>query len=1621
MKKILSLLSVLLLAIAGMYGQQPAPGILNYQGVARNSVGNVLVNKNITLRLTIRDGSAAGPTVYAETRPVTTNPFGLFNVQLGSPGATSVTGSIPAVPWGVGLKYIQVEIDPNGGSSFINIGTAQLASVPYALYASTANDLVLPFIRTQADNGVLFSITNSGNNTGSRAIEGATNSTQGNAFAVVGTVTNAAPGGFSTGVRGINNGTGALGIGVWGSQAGTGYGVYATTSGGWALRAETNSGVGVYGQSGTGIGVQGVSNTGSAGVFNNTNAGNAAVTLTASSNGTGDVFSATTTGTGNRAGLFQNNNAANTQHVLAVNNAGGAGHSINSTTAGTGSAGLFNINNAASTATALQATTVGTGGAGSFTINNAAATADALTATTNGGATSWALRATSNGAQGAGIFTYNNTGGAANAVRIMNNGSGIGMFASTSGTGNAGRFDNTNATNAAATLLVNNNGLGNTGFFASTNNTNNTSVLQVESNGAVGSRGIRSLHTGTGSPLELSILNATSNNNVFSSTQTGLGRSGLVQIINASNTDFALEVFTAGSGWAGRFSSNNATPRALWTTGALRLAGINEGLNRVLTSIDALGNAQWQPIGAIGIVGGTGTLNRVAKWTPDGFNIGNSLTWDDGSRVRTGLGPTWTDNNTLTLTNTSVTGNDAVLSLQGNSGGGNSSGIYLEDATNRTHLTVNSYNAASGAKLMTWDGANLNVGINTATPNAQAKLHVDGSGAEFPYAILATSRTGTASFNTHGIWADGSWRGVYGTNLSTVARFRSIGVQGVAGGSNYSVEAVGVWAQANGTGTAGVNNYGLYATASGASGQNYAAWMNGTVRITDGTEGAGRVFTSDAGGNGSWQTPAGAGIVSGSGTLNYVPKWTPDGNTLGNSQIRDDGTRVSIGNPTFNEPNSVNIYPTSVTSPDASLQIGSTGQIFGMYTEDASGKMHFTANNPSIQAGVKIMTLDDDGVNGVGIGTVSPVAKLHALSAPASGGPDAILGESNNTDAGAVAIRGVITSTAPGAFSVGVRGINNGTSGFGIGVHGSQAGSGWGVYGTTPSGIGVVGASNSGTGVLGVSSTGLAGNFENSNPANTTTALRGFNSASNVGAAGIRAYSVNPVGTGYPGEATHAALIAAATDGVGIVTSSPDNYGLRAGSVLNHAIYGENFGGAGFAGVFGAGLFPGSNGVAGNAAAGTGAGGYFTGGTTALRTLGGVELTGINEAPNRILTTVSGTGQATWEDAATAGLVSGSGTLNFVPRWTPNGTTLGNSLIQDNGNATAVSAGVDDDNSLSIGQSPTAPEPSLLFRGFPDAAGIFLENSTGKLHLTVNNDAATGDKGLTIDDDAPTTDRTSVGIGTANPNAKLDVTSTFNVGFAVPSVAPSASGIVVQQNVVTGANSGIQAYANGATAEQYGVFGVVGGSSGNNVGGLFLSQTASAGTNYGIFARASGGANNYAGYFQGTVAIADGTQGTGYVFTSDASGNGSWQDLITPNIGIGLRTVAGGTSYPIGTTTVTQWATITHENGGANYNNVTGEYTITVSGVYQINASMSFQPANAGFISIQTAINGIFDNENALPVAVIGQYMMPQLSYLKQLTAGDVVTVRINNGTGAAQSPNTTFLANNFSVQLIHR
>jgi len=131
------LLTVLMFTFIAVV-QAQVPQKLNYQGVARNESGSPITYQNITVRISIIDSAAGGQIVYRETRRVMTNYVGLFNILIGSSGATNVLGSIQDVNWPTGRKHIKLEIDPNGLNNFSLAGITELQSVPYALSALPA-------------------------------------------------------------------------------------------------------------------------------------------------------------------------------------------------------------------------------------------------------------------------------------------------------------------------------------------------------------------------------------------------------------------------------------------------------------------------------------------------------------------------------------------------------------------------------------------------------------------------------------------------------------------------------------------------------------------------------------------------------------------------------------------------------------------------------------------------------------------------------------------------------------------------------------------------------------------------------------------------------------------------------------------------------------------------------------------------------------------------------------------------------------------------------------------------------------------------------------------------------------------------------------------------------------------------------------------------------------------------------------------------------------------------------------------------------------------------------------------------------------------------------------------
>jgi len=124
------LLTTLALLISAMLFAQ-APALIPYQAIARNAAGEPLASSTLNARFTIHDGTATGTSLWQELQTVSTSALGLFTVQLGS------SVSLANVNWANGAKFMQVEIDL--GSGFVDIGTQQLLSVPYALHAGSVH------------------------------------------------------------------------------------------------------------------------------------------------------------------------------------------------------------------------------------------------------------------------------------------------------------------------------------------------------------------------------------------------------------------------------------------------------------------------------------------------------------------------------------------------------------------------------------------------------------------------------------------------------------------------------------------------------------------------------------------------------------------------------------------------------------------------------------------------------------------------------------------------------------------------------------------------------------------------------------------------------------------------------------------------------------------------------------------------------------------------------------------------------------------------------------------------------------------------------------------------------------------------------------------------------------------------------------------------------------------------------------------------------------------------------------------------------------------------------------------------------------------------------------------
>lgn len=148
MKKLFTLLAfvVTLITVA------QAPQGFNYQATVRNTAGVLITNQNVLFKVNILLDSQNSVPVYSETHFITTDDLGHVSFVVGS--GTTLTGTFSSIDWSAGIYYLSIEL--NTGAGLVNMGTSQLYSVPYALYAQTAGT-------TSTNNQNLQDVLSNGN------------------------------------------------------------------------------------------------------------------------------------------------------------------------------------------------------------------------------------------------------------------------------------------------------------------------------------------------------------------------------------------------------------------------------------------------------------------------------------------------------------------------------------------------------------------------------------------------------------------------------------------------------------------------------------------------------------------------------------------------------------------------------------------------------------------------------------------------------------------------------------------------------------------------------------------------------------------------------------------------------------------------------------------------------------------------------------------------------------------------------------------------------------------------------------------------------------------------------------------------------------------------------------------------------------------------------------------------------------------------------------------------------------------------------------------------------------------------------------------------------------------
>jgi len=323
-------------------------------------------------------------------------------------------------------------------------------------------------------------------------------------------------------------------------------------------------------------------------------------------------------------------------------------------------------------------------------------------------------------------------------------------------------------------------------------------------------------------------------------------------------------------------------------------------------------------------VDGSGTLNTVAKWTPDGNTLGDSNITDNGTTIN-------------------ITSSASYFEVRASGGSEFQTNVlFTARATTENILHIDDgledglANAGGSGQILSststgvlWIDQLPSGLVYKGTWDALTNASADGplaSGVGTPGNYYIVKIAGTTNLDGNNTWEIGDWAVFSSTNV-----WQEIDNQNIFSGSG-TANTMTKWTGTQSLGDSNITDNGTTidigdstatTVAFSNTGNAEVAASVGTWRFnnTDVSFSPGvQLMDASAGPGTAGQVLSSTGAqvlwtdtVDGSGTLNTIPKWTPDTDTLGDSNITDDGATITLTS------TSVDINTTNTTITPSNL------------------------------------------------------------------------------------------------------------------------------------------------------------------------------------------------------------------------------------------------------------------------------------------------------------------------------------------------------------------------------------------------------------------------------------------------------------------------------------------------------------------------------------------------------------------------------------------------------------------------------------------------------------------------------------------------------------------------------